>query len=287
MRCVRHLVLFLLACGGELPAAAQERPQGVRPGIDVLLGDSLHLVKGRTVGLVSNRTGVDRRGVSDVERLRSAGIALAAIFTPEHGYRGAAAPGEAVASTRDSVTGLPIYSLYGATYAPTPAMLEGIEVLLVDLQDVGARYYTYISTTIEVMRAAAKAGIPVIILDRPNPIGGQVQGNVLDPSARSLVGSLAEPMRYGLTLGEQALLARQQLALTTDLRIVPVAGWRRRLYFDQTGLPWVPPSPNLQSLESLFHYPGTCLFEGTNLSVGRGHPRPSARLGRRGSTPSR
>ena len=251
----------------------------VRPGIDVLLEDSLHLVKGRTVGLVTNRTGVDRHGVSDVDRLRSAGIALVAIFTPEHGYRGAAAPGEAVASSRDSATGLPIYSLYGATYAPSPVMLEGIDVMLVDLQEVGARYYTYVATTIEVMRSAATAGIPVIVLDRPNPIGGAVQGNVLDPSTRSLVGSLAVPMRYGLTLGEQARLAREQLDLTTDLRVVPVSGWKRRLYFDQTGLPFIPPSPNLQSLESLIHYPGTCLFEGTNLSVGRGTAEAFSQVG--------
>ncbi len=166
-------------------------------------------------------------------------------------------------------------------------MLAGVQVLLVDLQDVGARYYTYISTTIEVMRAAAGAGIPVVILDRPNPIGGTRQGNVLDTLARSFVGRLAVPMRHGMTLGELALVARREFDLTTDLHIVPVAGWRRRDYFDATGLPFIAPSPNLRSLESIMHYPGTCLFEGTNLSVGRGSDAAFAQIGAPWLDPSR
>jgi uncharacterized protein YbbC (DUF1343 family) len=242
----------------------------VRPGIEVLLTDSLTLVQGRAVGLVTNQAGVDRAGVSDVERLRSAGVHLVALFSPEHGFRGAADPGAAVASGTDSATGLPIYSLYGRTWAPTDSMLTGVELLLVDLQDVGARYFTYLWTTTEVMRAAAGKGIPVVVLDRPNPIGDAVQGNVLDTAYRSAVGLLAIPMRHGMTLGELALLARNELGLAVDLRVVPVAGWRRGSYLDQTGLPFVPPSPNLRSLEALMHYPGLCLFEGTNLSVGRG-----------------
>jgi uncharacterized protein YbbC (DUF1343 family) len=149
-------------------------------------------------------------------------------------------------------------------------MLTDIEVLLLDLPDVGARYFTYLSTTVEVMRSAAKHRIPVIVLDRPNPIGGLVQGNVLDTAYRSFVGLLAVPMRYGMTLGELARLARHDLALAGELIVVPVKGWSRFTALDETGLPFVYPSPNLASLESLFHYPGTCLFEGTNLSVGRG-----------------
>lgn len=149
-------------------------------------------------------------------------------------------------------------------------MLAGVEVMLVDLPDVGARYYTYISTTVEVMRAAARHQIPVVILDRPNPIGGLVQGNVLDTAYRSFIGLLAVPMRHGMTLGEEARLAQSDLGLAGSLLVVPARGWRRDQALDDAGLPFIKPSPNLATLESLFHYPGICLFEGTNLSVGRG-----------------
>jgi uncharacterized protein YbbC (DUF1343 family) len=202
-----------------------------------------------------------------------------ALFSPEHGFRGAADPGAAVASSVDSATGLPIYSLYGRTSAPTDEMLERVEVILVDLQDAGARYFTYLFTTVEVMKAAKRLRIPVVLLDRPNPIGGTVQGNVLDPAYASPVGSLAVPMRHGMSLGELARLAVADLGLGTSLVVVPAAGWRRVEVFDQTGLPFIPPSPNLRSLESLFHYPGLCLFEGTNLSVGRGSGAPFEQIG--------
>jgi uncharacterized protein YbbC (DUF1343 family) len=249
-------------------------PAVVRPGIEVLLADSLHLVRGRRVGLVTNHTGIDRAGVSDVERLLGAGVRLVALYSPEHGFRGAADPGELVASGTDSATGLPIYSLYGRTRTPTAHMLEGVDVLLIDLLDTGARYFTYYATAIEVMRAAGPAGIPVVILDRPNPLGGVVQGNVLDPAFRSFVGPLSVPMRHGLTMGELARVARRDLRLDVALTVVPAAGWRRAQTFEVTGLPWLAPSPNLPTLEALFHYPGLCLFEGTNLSVGRGTSHP-------------
>jgi uncharacterized protein YbbC (DUF1343 family) len=251
----------------------------VLPGIDVLLRDSLHLVRGRRVGLVTNQAGVDARGESDVARLLQAGVRLVALFSPEHGFRGVAEPGVSVASTVDSATSLPIYSLYGRVTAPTADMLQGVDLLLVDLQDAGARYYTYIGTTIDVMVAAAGARIPVVVLDRPDPIAGAVQGNVLDPAFTSAVGRLAVPMRPGLTIGELALLARADLGLGAALTVVPVAGWRRARAWDETGLPFVPPSPNLRSLEALFHYPGLCLFEGTALSVGRGSDAPFEQIG--------
>ena len=254
-------------------------PGAVRPGIDVLLTDSLAVVRGRRVGLVTNQAGVDAHGVSDVVRLRAAEVRLVALFSPEHGFRGAADPGAAVASSIDSATGLPIYSLYGKSTAPTDAMLDGVDLLLVDLQDAGARYYTYLFTTVEVMRAAARRGIRVVVLDRPDPIGAPVQGNVLDTSYATPVGLLAVPMRHGMTLGELARLARADLGLTTELGVVPVAGWRRSLPLDAAGLPFVPPSPNLRSIESLYHYPGLCLFEGTNLSVGRGSDAPFEQIG--------
>ena len=249
------------------------------PGIEVLLADSMHLVRGRRVGLLTNQGGVDAAGVHEIERLRAAGVNLVALFSPEHGFRGTAEPGAAVVSTVDSATGLPIYSLYGRTSAPTDQMLAGVEVMVVDLPDVGARYYTYPATTVEVMRAAARRGIPVVLLDRPDPIGGAVQGNVLDTAARSFIGALAVPMRHGLTLGEFARLAQADLGLATDLTVVPAQGWRRSQYLDQTGLPFIPPSPNLRSLEALIHYPGLCLFEGTPLSVGRGTDAPFEQVG--------
>ena len=268
-----------LGCGTHGPAAQTPAPTAVRPGIDALLSDSLQIVRGRRVGLVTNQAGVDAQGISDVARLQAAGVRLVALFSPEHGFRGAADPGAAVASSIDSASGLPIYSLYGPSTAPTDAMFDGVELLLVDLPDVGARYYTYLFTTVEVMQSAARRGIRVVVLDRPDPIGGLVQGNVLDTAFRTPVGMLAVPMRYGMTLGELARLARADLGLTTELGVVPVAGWRRPMPLDATGLPFVAPSPNLRSLESLYHYPGLCLFEGTNLSVGRGSEAPFEQIG--------
>jgi uncharacterized protein YbbC (DUF1343 family) len=229
--------------------------------------------------LVTNQAGVDGQGISDVARLQGAGVRIVALFSPEHGFRGAADPGAVVASSVDSATGIPIYSLYGRSSAPTDKMLRGIDVMVVDLQDAGARYYTYLATTVEVMKAAARAGLPVVVLDRPNPIGGLVQGNVLEPEFISMVGRLEVPMRHGMTLGELAMLAAADLGLSTFLTVVPVGGWRRSLAFDETGLPFIPPSPNLRSIESLFHYPGICLFEGTNLSVGRGSEAPFEQIG--------
>lgn len=259
----------------------------VRPGLEVLLSDSLHLVRGKRVGLVTHQAGVDHLGRRGVDVLRAARVEVVALFNPEHGFPGTADPGAAVASSFDSATGLPIYSLYGQTYRPTEPMLRGVEVLLVDLQDAGARYFTYLYTTVEVMRSAAQFGIPVVVLDRPNPIGGLVQGNVLDTTvARTAVGFLEIPMRHGMTLGELALLAKHDLGLSTDLRVVPVSGWRRSMYFDETGLPFIPPSPNLRSLAALINYPGLCLFEGTNLSVGRGSTRPFEQLGVPGGAPA-
>ncbi len=265
------LIVMTLAVGEAKPP--------VRPGLEVLLTDSLHLVTGRRVGLVTNQGGIDRQGIHAVERLRAAGIDLVALYSPEHGFRGAADPGEAVASTVDSATGIPIYSLYGRTSRPTDDMLRGVEVLLVDLPDVGSRYFTFLATTIEVMRAAAANRIPVIVLDRPDPIGGRIQGNVLDTAFRSFIGSLAIPMRYGMTLGELARLAQGDLSLTTALTVVPAAGWRRRDDIVDLGFPFPAPSPNLKDVESLFHYPGICLFEGTALSVGRGTDHPFHQIG--------
>lgn len=260
-------------------AAVPDPVPVVRPGIDVLLSDSLHLIRGKRVGLVTNLAAVGADGRDAVTLMRGAPIELVALFGPEHGLSALAAPGEKVASTVDSLTRTPIYSLYGATRRPSAEMLRGVDVLVVDLPDVGARYYTYPATAVEVMFAAAAAGIPVIVADRPNPIGGAMQGNILDTAFASMVGRLAVPMRHGLTLGEWLRLARADLAIGGDLTVIPAAGWRRDGYFESTGLPFRAPSPNLKDVDALVHYPGTCLFEGTALSVGRGTDFPFHQVG--------
>jgi uncharacterized protein YbbC (DUF1343 family) len=261
------LVMWLAACSPGSSVSGR-----VRPGIDVLLADSIHLVQGRRVGLLTNQTGVDRMGRSDVDLLRAAGLHLTAIFTPEHGFRGNL-DRENIGNTVDSATGVPIFSLYGTVRAPTAEMLSGLEILLVDLQDIGARTYTYISTTLLALRSAKDHGRTVIVLDRPNPIGGElIQGPILDSAFSSFIGMLPIPLRHGLTLGELARYGTDRLGIGADLVVVPVSGWSRKLWFDQTALPWIRPSPNMPNLESATHYPGIVLFEATNLSVGRGTP---------------
>ena len=258
---------------GAVPGPA---PAAVRPGIEVLLADSFRLVRGRRVGLLTNHTGVDRQGRRDVDLLLAAGVAVTTLFTPEHGFRGTEDRPD-LANTSDSATGLPIYSVYGATRTPDVSALDSLDVLLIDLQDVGARYYTYPSTAVLMMRDAAARGIRVVILDRPNPVGGTaVQGTMpvppgeLPPSG----GFMPVPMRHGMTIGELARFANVELAIGADVVVVPAGGWRRGLYYDAVGLPWVRPSPAMPGLESALHYPGLCLFEGTNLSVGRGTDVP-------------
>jgi uncharacterized protein YbbC (DUF1343 family) len=251
------------------PAAAQ-----VRPGIEVLLSDSTHLIAGKRVGLLTNNTGVDHLGRSDVALLRTTPDArLTVLFSPEHGFRGTE-DRSGLPDGRDSLTGLPIYSLYGGSRSAARSALDSIDVLLIDLQDIGARYYTYIATAALLMRDATRAAKRVIVLDRPDPVGGiAVQGNVRpnvgNPDS-ALVGFLPVAMRHGMTLGELARMTNDVLAIGADLVVVPAAGWKRTMFFDQTELPWVKPSPNMPDLESALLYSGTCLFEGTNLSVGRG-----------------
>lgn len=236
--------------------------------------DSLRLIAGKRLGLLTNNTGIDRLGHRDVDLLRTTRDArLTVLFSPEHGFLGRE-DRMGLPDSRDSATGLPIYSLYGGSRSAARAALDSVDVVLIDLQDIGARYYTYPATLTQLMRDATRAGKRVIVLDRPDPIGGLlVQGNVrphaADPDS-AFVGFLAVAMRHGMTLGELARMANEVLSIGADLSVVPAAGWTRALAYDQTGLPWVKPSPNMPDLESAFHYPGICLFEGTNLSVGRG-----------------
>ena len=244
----------------------------MRPGIEVLLEDSTHLIAGRRVGILTNQTGIDRSGTSDVRRLLDAGAQVTAIFSPEHGYRGVL-DDELIAHGHESATGIALFSLYGNVRAPAPEMLDDVDVLLVDLQDIGTRTYTFVSTALLAMQSAAAADVAVIVLDRPDPIGGLlVQGPVLDTALSSFVGMLPVALRHGMTLGELARFGNDRLAIGADLTVVPAAGWSRDRWFDETGLPWVRPSPSMPDLESATHYPGLVLFEATNLSVGRGTP---------------
>lgn len=284
MRLIASLTLALAAC-----TSSGMEQHSVRPGNEVLMADSSHLVAGRSVGLITNHTGLTRNQTHAVDLLRSQGVEIVALFAPEHGIRGMVAePAEGgtgdqtvwVESGVDGITGLPVRSLYGEVLEPTPEMLADIDVLLFDIQDIGARYYTYVSTMALAMEAAAENGIPFVVLDRPNPIGGDlVQGNVLEPEHSSFVGLYPVPMRHGMTAGELARMINEHFEVDAELHVVPAAGWERDAWFDQTGLPWVNPSPNMPSLESATHYPGTCLFEGTNLSVGRGTPLAFQQIG--------
>jgi len=252
----------------------------VRPGLDVLATDSLDLVRGRRVGLITNRSGVTRDGLSAIDVLAALeGVDLVVLFSPEHGIRGAAPEGERIEDEVDAATGLPVLSLYGGSRAPTPEALSDLDALLFDLQDIGARYYTYVSTMAYAMRAAGESGIPFVVLDRPNPIDGHVQGPVLEPAFATFVGLYPVPARHGMTAGELARLYAGEFGIEVELHVVPVEGWRRDMWFDETGLPWIPPSRNMPTLESATHYPGTCLFEGTNLSVGRGTPDAFRQIG--------
>ncbi len=238
-------------------------------------------MRGWRVGLITNQTGLDRTGRSSIDRLHErADIELVSLFAPEHGIRGAVAEGVGVAEELDAETGLPIYSLYGSTRQPTVGMLADLDVLAFDIQDIGTRYYTYLSTMALAMRAAAEVGVTFVVLDRPNPIGGTlVQGPTLEPAFSSFVGLYPIPVRHGMTAGELARLYNQRFGIGARLHVVPVKGWTRGTWFDASGLEWIAPSPNMPSLESATHYPGTCLFEGTNLSVGRGTPTAFQQIG--------
>ena len=249
-------------------------PKPVMTGLDVLERDGFAALKGRHVGLITNHTGVDRDGRSAIDLLSKAdGVTLVALFGPEHGIRGAV--DEKVGDSKDEKTGLPIYSLYGSRKKPTAETLKGIDTLVYDIQDAGCRFYTYESTLGGVLEAAAENKIAVVVLDRPNPLGGvEVEGPVLDAGRESFVGYHTLPVRHGLTVGELARLFNGERKIGADLEVIPLENWRRGDLFDATGLRWINPSPNLRSpLEALL-YPGIGLLETTNVSVGRGTDRP-------------
>jgi uncharacterized protein YbbC (DUF1343 family)/CubicO group peptidase (beta-lactamase class C family) len=263
---------------GPVKAGTTGRP-GVLTGLDVLVREEFARLAGRKVGLVTNHTGRDREGRSVIDLLHKApGVELVALFSPEHGLRGAV--DEKVADGRDATTGLSVYSLYGPRTRPTAEMLKGIDTLVYDIQDAGCRFYTYISTLGHLLESAREQGIKVVVLDRPNPLGGQaVEGPVLDAGRESFVAYHPLPIRHGMTVGELARLFNAERKLGCDLEVVRLEGWRRGDLFDATGLTWVNPSPNLRNLAAALVYPGVGLLETTNVSVGRGTDRPFEWIG--------
>ncbi|HET7307695.1 MAG TPA: DUF1343 domain-containing protein [Gammaproteobacteria bacterium] len=250
-------------------------------GIDVLLHDRLDLIQGKNVGLITNPTGVNANLVSDVDVLaHTPQVHLVALFGPEHGIRGAHQAGAHVGTYRDPETGVPVYSLYGKHRQPTPQMLKNVDVLIYDIQPVGTRFYTYLYTMADAMKAAAAAHIPFIVLDRPNPIGGiAVQGPVLEPKYASFVGQYPIALRYGMTVGELAKLFNDAFHIGANLIVVKMRGWQRSMYYDGTPLQFVMPSPNMPTLDTALVYPGFGLVEGTNVSEGRGTTRPFELIG--------
>jgi len=246
----------------------------VRPGVDVLLEDPSEYLVSPKVGMVTNPSGVTSRLMSTLDViLDHPDIEPVAVFGPEHGAAGDKQDALPIGSAIDPGTGLPVYSLYGNVRRPTDAMLEGIENLVFDIQDVGARFYTYTSTLTYCLEAVSEHGIPLIVLDRPNPINGiAVEGNILEPGFASFVGLHPIPIRHGMTIGELALLINENIG--AELKVVKMQGWSRGMWFDETGQSWVQPSPNIPTPETATVYPGTCLFEGVNVSEGRGTTRP-------------
>ncbi len=261
-------------------AAGYGVPVPTNTGLDVLERDNFQLLQGKRIGLITNQTGVDRQGRRNVDAIRAAGVAVAALFSPEHGI-GGTEDRDGIDDAVDPATGIKILSLYGKTRRPTPEMLRGLDALVFDIQDVGVRFYTYESTLLYAMEEAAKARLPFYVLDRPDPITGQhVEGPMLDADKISFTGSWPLPLRHGMTIGELAKLFNGEKHLRLDLHVVEMTGWKRAEWFEATGLPWVDPSPNIRSLNEALLYPGLALLENsTNYSVGRGTDTPFEQIG--------
>ena len=261
---------------GEIPRVPRSP---VLNGVDVLRASDFDQLKDKRVGLLTNHTGLALDGVATADLLwRAEGVELVSLFSPEHGIRGV--QDSAVPSSRDEATGIPIYSLYGDTRRPTLEMLNGLDVLVVDLQDVGARFYTYMSTMAYVMEAGAKHGVSVMVLDRPNPINGtQIEGPIQDQEVRGFTGYFPMPIRHGLTLGELAQLFNVELSIGADLTVVAMEGWQRDAWFEATAQRWGNPSPNMRNLIQASLYAGIGAIEGTNISVGRGTDTPFEQIG--------
>lgn len=288
MRSLRHALPALALVAGALPLAplaplsrASLQAQRVRTGIEVLVTDSVHLIKGKRVGLITNHTGVGPMGKTSIDILYATpGVKLTALYGPEHGIRGVARAGDHIATAVDSATGVTVYSLYGETRAPTPEMLKDIDVLIFDIQELGARFYTYQWTMTLAAEAAKAQGKQFLVLDRPNVVRADIfEGGVLDPKYRSFVGWYPVSTRYGLTVGELARYLAGTGQLKADVTVIPMQNYRRSMWWNETGLGWINPSPNIRSGDAAVLYTGTCLFEGTNLNEGRGMQMPFQMVG--------
>ncbi|PRS42840.1 DUF1343 domain-containing protein [Bacillus sp. RJGP41] len=275
------MLCFGIVSSISVTAVKEKKKQKVSPGIEVLLKEEKNVLSGKKVGLITNPTGIDSKLTSIVDLLHDdPDIHLTALFGPEHGVRGDAQAGASVEYYIDEKTGLPVYSLYGKTKKPTPEMLKDVEVLVFDIQDVGTRYYTYIYTMAYAMEAAKENDIPFIVLDRPNPQGGEsVDGPVLEPEFSSFVGLYPIPLKHGMTVGELATLFNKEFKIGADLKVIKMKGWKRDMDYDDTGLPFVLPSPNMPTVSTTFVYPATGLIEGTNVSEGRGTTKPFELIG--------
>ncbi|MEN1967385.1 DUF1343 domain-containing protein [Lentibacillus sp. N15] len=250
-------------------------------GLDVFLKDQYKSFKGKRIGLVTNITGVNSKLIPSIDLFHDhPDIHLSALYAPEHGIRGDGKEGEEVKSFIDPYTNVPVYSLYGASKKPSKAMLDPVDVIVFDLQDIGSRYYTFIYTMAYVMEACKEYGKHFVVLDRPNPVSGlHMEGNLVEEDVRSFVGLFPIPNRHGMTVGELALLFKYAFGYHSELTVVPMQGWKRHMYFDETPLFWVPPTPNTTNIEMNILYAGTCLVEGTNLSEGRGTTKPFEWIG--------
>ena len=279
---MKTLLLFTLGLG--LLSCAEPAPK-VKTGLDVLLEDPGLYLEGKRCGIITNQTGITREGEFTPDALnRKDKLQITAIFAPEHGFRGDLPDASRTASYVDDRTGIRIWSLYGKHFKPTEEMLRDVDVLIYDIQDTGTRFYTYISTMGLCMEAAAEQGKSFLVLDRPDPITGtRVEGPVLEEKHFSFVGKYPMPIRYGMTPGELAEMIKGEgwmnLMGSLDLKVIPMEGWRRDMWFDETGLPWVKPSPNISSILTEILYPGLCLVEALNVSEGRGTMRPFEQIG--------
>jgi uncharacterized protein YbbC (DUF1343 family) len=289
------LTLACAACGSaqyadagmpaDTPApAAGDVARAVIPGLEVLLRDSVHLVRGRRVGFVTNQTAITSAGESGIDLLHaSPEVNLVALYGPEHGLRGGIEGGVKIEGGIDERTGVRVHSLYGTTQRPTPAMLRGVDVLLFDMQDIGARPYTFVWTMAMAMEAAASQNIPFIVLDRPNPITARMEGPLMEMAMRTvaqpITGYFPVPLRHGMTVGEVARYINGEYGIGAELTVIPATGLRATHWFDETGLPWLDPSPNIRSLEAALTYSGLVLFEATNLTVGGGTAAPMSYVG--------
>ena len=295
MRSVAFVILVCAGCArapapGNMPESApapdaravERSASAVLPGIESFLADVPVRLRGKRVGLITNHSAIDRHRRTDIDLIAAhPQLKLVALLAPEHGIRGTLEAGARVDDEVDARTGVPIYSLYGREdHSPSAEMLKDVDVLVYDLQEVGGRTWTYVSTMALSMQAAAIKKIPFVVLDRPNPIGGEiVEGALLDPAFKSFVGMYPIPARHGMTVGELATFFNKEFAIGSDLIVARTANWRRAQWFAETGLPWRNPSPNLRSPAALNHYPGTVYFEGTNLTEGRGTDRPFEQVG--------